>query len=334
MKAGKLSRFTLLLFLSIAPVWLTIWSSTSLSIQAQPLEGLDAAVVNAQSRAPAGRQEVREDDLLDQVLAAGTLVVATDLNYPPFSFLNLEGEMDGFDVDVAKDVANRLGVDLAFQTPEWSAVVAGDWGALWDVSIGSMTPTDDRALVLWFTYPYYYNPAVFAVHRDNTIYIEPADLWDRKVGVGTRTPYEEYLEGALDVLELAKYGGVISYPPPTVGEIVAYSTDYEALQDLALGDGTRLDAILSSQLLIQAAIDQGVPVKYLGTPAFSEPVVFALDQARGPSDLMIAELNSIIADMRGDGTLASISIEWLGIDITSPGPSLLQPRAFLPVVIR
>ena len=145
--AGRLIRIPLMLLLIAATGWLTIWSSTPVSIQAQPLEGLD------------GGRKVREDDLLDQVLAAGTLVVGTDANYAPFSFLNDQDELDGFDVDVAKEVASRLGVTVAFETPAWGDVSSRFWGAVWDVSIGSMTPTDVRALVLWFTNPYYYHPS-------------------------------------------------------------------------------------------------------------------------------------------------------------------------------
>ena len=72
----------------------------------------------------------------------------------------------------------------------------------------------------------------------------------------------------------------------------------------------------------------------LAASAFSQPIVMALDQARGPSNLMIAALNRIIADMHDDGTLTSISMTWLGIDVTTPGPSWLQPKVFLPVVLR
>jgi polar amino acid transport system substrate-binding protein len=324
---GKLVRFTLRLSLTVATGWFAIWSATPIPIQARPLSELEA---------PLGWREVEEDDLLDQVLAAGVLVVATDANYAPWSFVNNEGQLDGFDVDVAKEVAARLGVDLEFITPEWSAVVAGNWDEAWDVSIGSMTPTDERALVLWFTDPYYYHSAVFAVHADNTTLTSVTQLTDKRVGVTGSSFYEDYLNGVLD---LGDYGGVISYPPPESVDVVSYPYDQAALVDLAEGDGVNLDAIMSSQVFIHWVIEEGIPVKYLGTPAFSEPVVFALDQARGPSDLMIAALNGIIADMRGDGTLTTISMKWLDIDITEPGP--LWPecypdceKVFLPAVLR
>jgi len=254
-------------------------------------------------------------DLLDQVRAAGRLVVATDPNYAPWSFLNDQGELDGFDADVAKQVAGRLGVQLEFVTPDWDMITAGNWGGRWDISIGSMNPTEPRAEVLWFTDPYYYTPAAFAVHKDNTSITKVEDLGGKKVGVGTATPYEDYLNGTLAIM-----GGVIAYDPPAGVIITPYSTDAEAIQDLALGDGTRLDAVMSAQPTIQQAIDSGVPLKYVGTPAFYQPAVIALDKARGPSHEMIAALNYVLADMRNDGTLSEISLRWTGIDLTYPSP--------------
>jgi peptide/nickel transport system substrate-binding protein len=113
-------------------------------------------------------------------------------------------------------------------------------------------------------------------------------------------------------------GGTVAYEPPAVGSVQPYSTDAEAIEDLSLGDGVRLDAVMSAQPTIQNAIDEGKPLKYVGTPAFYEPLAFSLDKARGPSDNMLSELNDIIADMHEDGTLTELSMKWYGIDITTP----------------
>ena len=254
-------------------------------------------------------------------MAAGTLVVSTDPNYAPQSFLDADGELDGFDIDVAKEVAKRMGVEIAFEEPDWDMITGGNWGSRWDISIGSMTPTEQRSEVLWFTDAYYYTPAAFAVHKDNTTINGAADLADAKLGLGTATTYESYLNG-----ELAMMGGVIAYDPPAVGEVVAYTTDQEAIQDLALGDGTRLDAVMSAAPTIQTAIQEGVPLKFVGTPAFYEPLAFALDKSRGPSDKMVAKMNEILAEMHGDGTLTSSRSN--GTASTSP-PSSSRKRARL-----
>ena len=78
---------------------------------------------------------------LEDIKAKGELVVSSDANYAPQSFLNDKGELAGFDIDVAKEVAKRLGVKVKFVTPDWDLIVAGKWAARWDLSIGSMTPT-------------------------------------------------------------------------------------------------------------------------------------------------------------------------------------------------
>jgi ABC-type transport system substrate-binding protein len=251
-------------------------------------------------------------DLLDEVMAAGKLVVSSDPNYAPQSFLNDAGELDGFDIDVAKEVATRLGVELEFVTPDWDLITAGNWGGRWDLSIGSMTITEDRQEVLWFTIPYYFTPASFAVHLDNTTVNMPDDLSGMTVGLGTATTYEAYLEGTLAIV-----GEVPVYDAPAGVNVQPYDTDSEAIQDLALGDGVRLDAVMSAQPTIQEAIDNGQPLKIIGTPAFYEPLAFALDKSRGPSDKMLAKLDEILAAMHDDGTLTDLSIKWYGIDITT-----------------
>ncbi len=106
---------------------------------AAPAEPTQAASQPTTAAQPASQ------DLLDQVMAAGKLLVSTDPNYAPQSFLNDQGQMDGFDIDVAKEVAKRLGVEVEFKTVDWDLITPGGWAGRWDISIGSMTPTEQRA---------------------------------------------------------------------------------------------------------------------------------------------------------------------------------------------
>ena len=78
---------------------------------------------------------------LDRVMSSKTLTMSSDPAYPPQSFLNDQNEMDGFDIDVGKEIAKRLGVELKIITPAWEIITAGNWNGRWDISIGSMTPT-------------------------------------------------------------------------------------------------------------------------------------------------------------------------------------------------
>ena len=107
-------------------------------------------------------------DLLAEICEKGTLTVSTDPAYPPQSSLNEQtGEYEGFDIDVATEIAKRLGVDVAWEAPSWDVITAGSWNGRWDTTVGSMTPTNDRQEVLYFTEPYNYTPAVVVVGADN-----------------------------------------------------------------------------------------------------------------------------------------------------------------------
>ena len=87
-------------------------------------------------------------ETLDRVMSTKTLTMSSDPEYPPQSFLNDQNEMDGFDVDVGKEIAKRMGVELKLVTPAWEVITAGGWSGRWDMSVGSMTPTKERAKVL------------------------------------------------------------------------------------------------------------------------------------------------------------------------------------------
>jgi polar amino acid transport system substrate-binding protein len=94
-------------------------------------------------------------EALDRVLSEKVLKIATAASWAPQSFLNDNNEMDGFDVDIAKEVASRLGVEAEFVTPAWDIITAGKWNGRWDISVGSMTPTKSRSRVLSFPAVYY-----------------------------------------------------------------------------------------------------------------------------------------------------------------------------------
>jgi len=113
------------------------------------------------------QNSMADKSVLDEIMAAKKLVVSTDANYAPQSFLNDKGELEGFDISVATEVAKRMGVEVEFITPDWDLITAGKWGKRWDVSVGSMTPTKERKNALLFTMAYYSSPAQFAIHKDN-----------------------------------------------------------------------------------------------------------------------------------------------------------------------
>ena len=251
---------------------------------------------------------------LDRVMKTKVLKVATDANWAPQSFLNDKNEMDGFDVDVAKEIARRLGATVKFVTPEWGVITGGKWAGRWDISVGSMTPTKKRAEVLTFPGVYYYTPASFAVHKDSKA-TKISDLNGKKIGAAAATTYEQYLEKKL-VID-AEGAPPFTYQV-TPGSIHSLKDSTAIMDDQRLGDGVRMDGMLGALPAIQSAIKKGYPLRVLGAPAFYEPLSVAID--KGDTEFA-AKLSAIIKAMHADGTLTKLSKKWYGIDYSTSSPS-------------
>ncbi|HEX5691910.1 MAG TPA: transporter substrate-binding domain-containing protein, partial [Roseiflexaceae bacterium] len=242
------------------------------------------------------------DDLLAEVKQRGKLLIATDANYKPQSFKNPDGSFEGFDIDVAKEVAKRLGVEAEFLDISFDIITAGGWNGRWDMNAGSMTITPERKQSLYFTGPYYYTPATFVVHKDSAA-ASLADLKGKTIGVGAATTYQNYLEGSL-TLE----GEEILQPPPEGAQVKTYPSDVDALTDQALGDGTRLDAVLTALPTADEAIKGGQPLKIIGDPVYYEDLGLAFDQKSPKDSKSLADaVTKIIEEMHADGTLTGLA---------------------------
>ena len=181
---------------------------------------LVVAILASLVLAACGAGAAKANNLLDAIKQRGYLLVSTDPNYEPASFLNTEGkrpsdtkcpsdalttaEMQGFDVDVAKAIGDDLGVETCFATPSWDAITAGNWADKWDVSVGSMTITTARQKILDFSVPYYYTPAVVAVRADSGIK-ELAGLEGKALCAGSSTTYEQWLNHDMTGLGSVSY---------------------------------------------------------------------------------------------------------------------------------
>lgn len=249
-------------------------------------------------------------DVLDKVLDEGVLVMSTDAEYPPQSFLNADNEFEGFDIDVGRAIAEKLGVEIEFVTPGWDIITAGNWSGRWDLSVGSMTPTAERKEVLDFPAVYYFTPASLAVHTDNESVESPADASGMKIGVGVATTYENYLKHDL-VIDAE---GTPPFEYQIDDAIIAtYETDQLAMDDLALGDGVRLDAAMTALPTILGAIEAGYPIRVVGDPVFLEPLSLAIDKG---DEEWGARLTEVVQELRDDGTLSALSEKWYGADLT------------------
>ncbi|MBI5352412.1 MAG: transporter substrate-binding domain-containing protein [Chloroflexi bacterium] len=265
-------------------------------------------------------------DLLGAIKERGYIMVSTDPNYEPQSFLNTNGkrpadtkcpadalttaELQGFDVDVAHKIGDGLGVETCFATPAWDIITAGNWSDKWDVSVGSMTILPDRQKVLDFSVPYYGTPAVVAVKADST-FASLDELAGKALCAGTSTTYETWLNGG----DLGP--GILIYSKAPAGVVaVPLETDQECAQSLAAG---REDFVgyVTAVTVVDANIAAGMPVKQLGDAVYNEVLAAAFDKSSTLSSAtLLAEVDKILTALHADGTLSGLSTQWFGKDLT------------------
>ena len=247
--------------------------------------------------------------LLDKIKKAGKIVVSTDPAYPPQSAL-VDGVYQGFDIDVATEVGRRLGVTVEWQTPDWAAITAGGWGGRWDMSVGSMTITPDRAKALDFSPPYYYTPAQMAASTHSGI-TTLEGLAGKTVCAGEGTTYYQWLTGTLDF-------GPGGKPPPAPAGITAVTLPSDRDCAVQWQSGRfDFDGWLSSITTVEGAITSGLPLVKVGSPVYLEPLAVAVDKS-GPNDSdFIAWLKPTIDAMHADGTLKAFSLKWFKADFTA-----------------
>lgn len=279
-----------------------------------------ATLISACSTAPAG------GDLLSDIKSRGYILVSTDPNYEPQSFLNTSGqrpgdtkcpgdalttsEMQGFDVDVAAELGKRLGVETCFATPEWDMITAGNWANKWDVSIGSMTITPDRQKILDFTHAYYFTPAVVAVVADSGI-TSLDQLSGQTLCVAAATTYETWLNGELDLPAET----IFAQPPADVKQVVL-PTDQECAQAIQAGR-TEFVGYVTNETVVDSNISNGLNVVKVGKPVYAEYLAGAIDKsASKPTATLLEALNTHIDAMHADGTLTALSTKWFEMDLT------------------
>lgn len=284
-------------------------------------------VLVACAPAPVNVVPTPQNDKLAEILARGTLVIATDADYEPQSML-LENskpaantkcnptqytanQMSGFDVDVAVLIAQQLSVEPCFVTPPWSQLVAGNWGDNWDIHVGSVAITFDRMPSLYFSQPYYATPSVVLIYKDNVTYKKVEDLSGKRIGICVGCIFETYLKGTLRLP-----GEKIEYRIQHA-QIVGYENEEPAISDLSEGDGVKLDAVITILPLAKQAVTEQKPVKILGEPLMFAYASVTLDRSSRRNPLRLLEkITAIIRGLHADSTLKKLSIKYQGIDLT------------------
>lgn len=248
---------------------------------------------------------------LDRVMEKKAMVVATNSGWPPQSYLDDNNEMVGFDIDVSKEIAKRLGVEVSFETPDWATLTGGRWQGRYDLGVGSVTPTKARAQVIDFVGIYYFSPYVYVLHKDSTVK-SVDDLKGKIIGVETATTSEDFINRRLEI-------DAPGLPPIEYklepGEVRTFADSMLPFDDLRLGDGVRLDAVIAPEQTALNAIKNGYPLRILdGEYAFREPLVVIAEKV-DPD--WTAKVGGIIEEMKKDGTLATLTTKWYGKDYSA-----------------
>jgi polar amino acid transport system substrate-binding protein len=263
-----------------------------------------AAFVAAAVSAQAG-------ETLDRVMEKKAMVVATNSGWPPQSYLDDSNEMVGFDIDVSREIAKRLGVEVSFETPDWATLTGGRWQGRYDLGVGSVTPTKARAQVIDFVGIYYYSPYVYVVHKDSEAKTV-TDLNGKVIGVETATTSEDFINRKLEI-------DAPGLPPIEYklepGEVRTFADSMLPFDDLRLGAGVRLDAVIAPEQTALNAIKNGYPLRVLeGDYAFREPLVVIAEKV---DPEWTAKVGGIIEEMKKDGTLATLTTKWYGKDYSA-----------------
>jgi polar amino acid transport system substrate-binding protein len=268
-------------------------------------------------------------DLLGAIKERGYILVSTDPNYEPQSFLNTAGsraegtkcpsdalttaEMQGFDVDVAIAIGEALGVETCFATPGWDLITAGNWADKWDVSVGSMTITTNRQQILDFSVPYYYTPAVVAVSADSGI-TSIDGLAGQALCAGVATTYESWLNNDKETLGLPDSSIYATVPEGVT--VVPLDTDQECAQSIASGR-TDFVGYVTSETVVDANIAAGMPVVKLEGAVYSEDLAAAFDKSSTLDTTSLrAAVDDLFTTMHSNGKLSELSNKWFQMDIT------------------
>lgn len=235
-------------------------------------------------------------DLLDTVKQRGTLEIGLEGTYPPFGFKTPSGELQGYDVDVARELARRLGVKAAFTTTEWSGIIAGLQAGKYDVIVNQVGVTPARQQQLDFSTPYTYSIGQLIQRNDDKREFRSLDdLKGHKLGVSLGSNYNDMAK-AVPGIDVRTYPGAPEY-----------------LRDLAAG---RIDAALNDRLMLAYLLKHAnLPLRTSGTAG--APAAMAIPFRKNNPGFAKA-VDAALAAMRQDGTLKKLSEKWFGLDVSKP----------------
>lgn len=238
-----------------------------------------------------------QDNSLQNVLDKGTLVLGLDDSFPPMGFRDENNNIVGFDIDVATEVANRMGVELKLQPIEWSTkemeLNTGSVDCLWN----GLSIDDERKQAMDLSEPYMTNRMVLVVLNDSE-YTDQASLAGKTIGVQNGSTAEKILEES----DFSK----------TIGNTIGFKDNVTAFMEL---ETKGIDAIFMDEVVANYAItSQNKDFKVLEDGLTEEE--YAVGFKKGNTALK-NEVQKYIEEMKADGTMTQISEKWFGKDVVS-----------------
>jgi len=240
------------------------------------------------------------DNSLQSILDKKKLIMGLDDSFPPMGFRNEQNEIVGYDVDLAKEVAKRLGVDLVLQPIDWNAkeqeLNTGEIDCIWN----GFTITEERKKNLLFTPPYLKNAQVIVVKGSSPVNTLN-DLAGKTAGTQAGSASIDALDDAPEFKASLK-------------ELVQYKDFLTALMDLDVGgtDAVVIDLVVANDNINRSGKNFRILNERLGEEEFG--VGF-----RKNDKALTDRVWAILLDMAKDGTVAKIATEWLGADISIIG---------------
>ncbi|MBP5602317.1 MAG: amino acid ABC transporter substrate-binding protein [Treponema sp.] len=230
----------------------------------------------------------------------GVFVLGLDDSFPPLGYRDDNNEIVGYDIDLAKEVAKRMGVKFKAQPIDWDAkemeLETGKIDCIWN----GFTITEDRKAALSMTFPYLDNEQVLVVRQNGAIQTLD-DMKGRVVGYQSGSSAQE----AIDENPAFKN---------TLADIIAFKENITALNDLKVGgvDGVVMDSVVANYSIAQT----GEPFTVVKNSLANEEYGIGF---RKKEPELRDEVERILKEMAADGTVASISKKWFGKDISVIG---------------
>ncbi|ENH96512.1 amino acid ABC transporter extracellular binding protein [Gracilibacillus halophilus YIM-C55.5] len=238
--------------------------------------------------------ESSDESLYSQIQENGVITVGTEGTYAPFTFHNEEDELTGYDVEVMREVANRLDLDVEFRETQWDSMLAGLNNERFDVVANQVGIREDRLEKYDFSEPYTYTGAVIVVPADNNDITSFADLEGKTSAQSLTSNFEE----------IATENGA---------EIVGVEGLAQSIENIKQG---RVDVTVNDRLAVLEYMNEkgDDSIKIATQQDNVSRTAFAF---RKGNEELVEAVNGALNEMREDGTLAKISKEWFGEDVSS-----------------